>query len=133
MPFGCFLQAMRVQTNYKSSDYRYRLGLYNEQRIVSQCLKSKFEIICQRTKIKGVECDLLIKTPKQEFWWIEVKSVFPNTLYPHGISNLQIRRIRRSLNWLMCDLSPKMVRGHLVTVSNQQIQWHFDFFIHAHL
>lgn len=117
----------------QKADPRHILGLQNEYRVLHQCLKSNFEIIKIRSQIKGVECDLLIKTPKNEIWWIEVKSIFSGSIYPQGISNYQIRRIRQSLNWLMCDLSPQVIRGHLVTVGNNQVTWHFDYFANNNL
>lgn len=106
------------------------IGDQTEHWIHEYCKNHGLHILARNYKLRGIECDLIIKSPNQEIWLLEVKTLKYNCYLERRVSPSQIQRIRAALGYLILMYPNHTVRAHLVTVSKDQtIQWYYDFFI----
>ena len=84
------------------SDQRHSLGYINEKLVEVRLLKKGFVILCRRTKIRGVEIDLLVYNPqKHNYAVIEVKSVIRSHWERSYLSESQKKRLQRACRHLL--------------------------------
>jgi len=106
------------------------IGNQTELCIQEFCKNHGIKILAQNYKLRGVECDLIVKSPNEEIWLIEVKTLNHDSYLERRVSPAQRERIRKALSNLILMYPKHTVRAHLVTVTkNQIIKWYYDFFV----
>jgi Holliday junction resolvase-like predicted endonuclease len=124
------LSSVRKKSSPKKSNHSKKTGQEAEFFVQKICREKNLSILAQNIKIRGIECDLIVETPDQELWLLEVKTLNNFSYLEYRVSELQRKRLLIALESLINRYPQQKVRAHLVTLdAKNKATWHFDFLI----
>lgn len=112
--------------NKKSNHCKFGKSL--ELQVLESALNQGHSLLASNIKVCGVQLDLIVRSNQNEIWVIEVKSLSHSGFFSTRVKPAQSLRIRRALEYLIYKYAPSPVRGHLVTVQDGNMVWHYDYF-----